>query len=108
MVSLVSGSSVNWLMPNKKFISFNETLDEWVMKDSQHEKFRGYLEASGSTMGIGKHTWTIHNDSKVAWRKLSKIICKKHMEFSICRGGGLTGSFSICFLQLTKMHLKPF
>lgn len=66
MVSLVSGSSVNWLMPNKKFISFNETLDEWVMKDSQHEKFRGYLEASGSTMGIGKHTWTIHNDSKVA------------------------------------------
>ena len=41
--------------------------------------------------------------------KLSKSICKNIWNFPYVGGrGGLVGSFSICFLQLTKMNLKPF
>ena len=48
--------------------SFDESIDTWIMKHKDHKDFRGYLDASGTTLGLGLQAWTIHNDSKVSFK----------------------------------------
>ena len=58
------------------------------MKTEKDENFIGLLLASGSTLGIGMHTWSIFNDSKVVIFYFFDIVFSKHTFFVLLRNVG--------------------
>ena len=39
-------------------------MSAWVARSHKHKHFAAFIETSGSSLLLGPHQWTVHNDSK--------------------------------------------